>query len=422
MMRKVAALFLFTLVLGGCALLEPAPAPEAVLDSAVSGTEGIAQVNAGGAALEFTTIDGISGERVAGIEVQVAAAGGARMVYAADPSGAHVPVAVPLPGTAAVRRLVMPPATDLGYNITTAAGSIDPLLLEPLGLLDEGQIRNRMRSAGDFAVLIYQYNPDQPLALTNAPLEAYATPFPQVTVLRPPVMEGSGALLVAGIARGSFGSWEHILVDRYLAGRIGQPPATDLSADLDFGWAYPVFEIFPGEAEIALGTDERALLMVNWRSPNPDPPGPWVFFVSTDDEERFSVEPQSFALGPDSPPQEVIVSVNRQGLAAGDYTTTIYIQPFSEAFGVIEQTAQRTLSFAVAEVIPTPTLGPQAEVAFVPTTPREGDVLTVNAAGFTPGEAVLITFEGGAQSFQDSQSTADTEGLFRYQLDLQGVS
>ena len=159
--------------------------------TAVSDSNGAARVSTPSRVYDFQVTSGLSGERLPGVQITVAEAGRISMVHAVDSVGQHLPIAVPLTGESNVRRLVMPPATGLGYNITTASGPLDIDRLTQLGTLTEAELHQQLRSAGDEAVLLYQYNPAQPLALTGASLQAFATLFDDVIILRPGIQDES---------------------------------------------------------------------------------------------------------------------------------------------------------------------------------------------------------------------------------------
>jgi hypothetical protein len=316
----------------------------------------------------------------------------------------------------------MPPAGGLGVNITTAYGALDTSWLDSIGMLSETDLRARLNRSGDEAVLIYFYNPMRPLALTGASLDAFATPFDNVIVLkaRAEASDEPLGLLIVSLDRSAFADWAHINVDRYLAGRIGQAPITDLRTDLAFSWAYPVFDVFPAEENLELQGAVSADLLISWRSRNPDPPSPWSFFV-TSDSEAVVITPDNFPLNPQSPPQTVTVTIDRSGLLPGEYTATLFIQPFSDTFGLIRQTVERTITFTVDETPPTPTPGPITEIVLSPIEPREGDNLSVSAEGFLPGESVLIELVGESRSIRDALPTASETGAFDYTIDLDTV-
>ncbi len=426
-LRRASGLLicLALLALSACDLLplgggRQEPAPQ--IASAVTDVDGLARVDSAAGVIDFQVTSGLTGERLSGVKLSAAVFGSTRLLYAEDPTGVHLPLAVPLTGDATVRRLVMPPRTTFGYNICTAAAPLKLDDLTPLGTLSEDTLRARLGRSPKRAVLIYLYNPARPLALTGAPLEAYTTPIENVTVLRaggePP--DATLGLLVVGMNKDAFDGWSHRVVDRYLAARVGQQPYADLSGDLTLGWAYPVFEVFPAEEALDLGAGEVVTLRVNWRSQNPDPPPPWQFFISAD-SDAVTAEPESFGLEPGVPPQEVTLTVDRSLLAEGEYSVTVFVQPFSEAFGLIEQGIERTLTFTVAEVPPTPTPGPSIDLAISPTDPHEGGKLTVTAEGFTPGEAVLLEFIGAERTISDGLATADDAGNFCYEIDLRNA-
>ena len=396
--------------------------PEPRIATAVTDISGLARVESAAGAMDFQVTSGLTGERLPGIRLSVAVFGSTRLLLASDPTGVHLPVAVPLAGEATVRRLVMPPATVPAYNIATASGPLNLDDLTPLGVLSEEELRERLTRGPDEAVLLYLYNPARPLALTGAALETYATPFEGVFALRAPAEppDATLALVVVGLSEEAYPAWGHRAIDRYLAGRIGQQPDTDLRGDLNFAWSYPVFEVYPPEETLDLGTGETATLRVNWRSRNPDPPPPWSFFVSAE-QDWITVEPQAFGLGPEQTQAEITLTVNREGLPVGEYSVKVFIQPFSETFGLIEQGVEREITFSVEETPPTPTPGPTVGVSLTPDEPREGDVLIVEAGGFEPGETVTLEFTGEERSINDLLPTADEQGNFRYEIDLTTV-
>lgn len=408
--------------MAACGLLPDSATPEPQIASAVTDIEGQARIESASGVIDFEVTSGLSGEKLPGIRIRVAVFGASRLLLASDPTGFHLPFAVPLAGEATVRRLVMPPKPNQNINIATASGPLNLEDLISLGTLSEAEIRERLETGPNEAVLLYLYNPVRPLALTGAGLEAFATPFENVIVLRaggePP--DAGLALIVVGMNQSAYPSWEHLVIDRYLAGRIGQQPDVDLRGDLAFKWSYPVFEVYPPEETINLREGDSATLRVSWRSQNPDPPPPWSFFVSAD-SEIVLVEPVAFGLGPDSPSQEITLTVDRSGLTVGEYSVTIFIQPFSETFGLIEQSVERVLTFTVAEALPTPTSGPSTDITTAPAEPRQGDRLVVDAGGFTPGESVLMEFTGTAHNIRDSLATADENGEFHYEIDLSTV-
>lgn len=415
---------LLAAILGGCDALPfgGQSAPEAQIATAVSNIDGMARLTVTGDVIDFQAVSGLTGERLSGIQFSLAVIGSTRLLHAEDPTGLHLPIAVPLSGDATVRRLVLPPRTATGYNIITVNGSLDPALLTPLGTLSEEALRSHLAAGPDRTVLLYLYNPARPLALTGAALEAYSTPVEGITVLRAPAEppDAGLALVVVPVDSDVYSGWSHIAIDRYLASRVGQPPAADLSGDLDFDWAYPVFEVTPADDPLDLGAGEVVTLRVNWRSANPDPPPPWSFFVSADDDAVL-IEPESFSLQPGEPPREVTLTVSRDGLAEGQYSVTIIIQPFSDTFGLIEQAVERRLTFSVAAQPPTPTPGPNIGLAISPTNPYEGGRLTVNATGFAPNETVLLEFIGAERTISDGLAAADGAGDFTYQIDLRNT-
>jgi hypothetical protein len=420
--RHAAALAALLLLVGcgGLPFLANGPAPiEAQIESGVTDASGFARVESAAGAMDFQVTSALTGERLPGARLKVAVQGSTTMLLASDPTGVHLPVAVPLSGEATVRRLALPAKTAIGYNIATAAGPLDLEQLTLVGTLSEEELQDRLRQGPDEAVLIYLYNPARPLALTGAALETYATPFENVTVLKaggePP--DATLGLIVVGLDRSVYAGWSHRVVDRYLAGRVGQSPDTDLRGDLDFAWAYPVYDVYPPEETLDLGTDSSATLLVNWRSHNPDPPPPWSFFVSAE-QDWITAEPQAFGLSPEQTQSQITLTVNREGLPVGEYSVKVIIQPFSETFGLIEQPVEREIMFTVAEIPPTPTQGPTVGLSLNPTQPREGDLLVVEAGGFDPGEVVTLEFSGEERSINDLLPQADEGGNFRYEIDL----
>jgi len=416
---------LVALALTGCGLLGGSRAPgDAQVAAAVSDTDGLARVESAAGIIDFQVSSGLTGERLAGARLRVAVWGDSRMLYAEDPARQHLPVAVPLDGTPSVRRLVLPPLTAIGYNITTASGALNIADLSPLGTLSEADLRARLNAGPDEAVLIYLYNPNSPLALTGASLEAFAAPFDNVTVLRaagePP--DAALSMVVVGVSHTLFNTWEHREIDRYLATRIGKRPDTDLRGDLAFRWSYPVYQVFPDGDVLQLAEDGTAKVIVSWLSANPNPPPPWSIFLTSNTEEAVTIEPESALLGPDTPSAEFLITVNREALPPGAHSVELYIQPFSETFGLIQQSITRTLDFEVADRPPTPTPGPQVEaLALSPDNPSEGDTLYVEATGFTPREAVLVEMTGANFNFRDALATANDEGAFNYLFDLTTV-
>ncbi|GEM_PF-1437723 len=420
----LTALVISALIVTGCGVLSGARGAADAVASAVSDVDGLARVQGHAGAMDFQVTSGLTGERLPGVEVSIAAQGSIRLLYATDLTGSHLPVAVPLAGETTVRRLVMPPLSGLGYNITTAAPALSTHGLEFFGTLTEAQLRDRLRQGGDRAVLLYLYNPVAPLALTAAALDAYATAFPNVLVLRPGVddLGESLAMVIVALDATAYDTWAHIHVDRYLAGRVGQPAGTDLAGDLAFAWAYPVFDVFPPEATLDLGAGDTVTLQIRWRSQNPDPPPPWSFFVTASDEGMATITPAAFGLGPGQPVQEVAITINRAGLVEGQHTLTVFIQPFSDTFGLIPQAVQREIAFSVSEAQPGPTAGPGVSgLSYTPAAPREGDLLVITAGGFAPGEAVLVDFAGPERTISDRLPTADESGAFEYRIDLATV-
>lgn len=393
---------------------------EGDIASATSDVSGTATIDSEAGSIGFQVLSGLNGERLPGIRVSIAVSGAQRMVYAEDPSGLHVPVSAPLTGESNVRRLIMPPRGSLNYNITTASGTVELRRLKKIGTLTEPQLRDYLKSGGENAALIYLYNPQSPLALTGASLDAYATPYENVTVLMPGVDPDSmTAMVLVGLNEDAFDTWAHLMVDRYLAGRVGQPAASDLSSDLAFAWAYPVFDVFPPEESLDLGTGTSVTFRITWRSQNPDPPPPWSFFISLSEEGRASMTPENFPLGPTTPSQDVTITINREGLSIGEHTITVFVQPFSDSFGMIDQRIEREINFTVAEIPPTPTAGPALEsMEYSPLAPREGDLLSIVANGFAPLEPVVVEFISSDHNITDTQAAAQADGSFTYQIDL----
>jgi hypothetical protein len=414
--------------LAGCrafpSVLGAGAEPEFTIATGVSDMNGLARVESAAGVVDFQVSSGLSGERLTGIRIRLAVSGDTRLLFAEDPTGAHLPVSVPLAGDATVRRLVMPPRTALGYNLTSVAGALNVDALEPLGELSPDAVRDRLRRGPDEAVLLYFYNPERPLALTDAALQAYGTPFENVTVLRAAgePADAELGLVVVPIEHEVYGEWNHRAIDRYLAGRIGQPPAADLLGDLALGWAYPVYDVFPAPDEpLEVGEGDQVTFRVNWRSQNPDPPPPWSFFVSAEDD-WLTVEPETFQLDPQSPPAEVTVTVSREGLEPGEYEGAVLIQPYSDAFGMIEQAMERTVSFTVGQAEPTATAGPSLDnLAVDPSSPREGGRMTVTGQGFEPNEAVVFEFVGPERTITDTLQVADESGVYTYEVDLSNV-
>ncbi len=426
-LSHLAVVVLLSLGLTACGVIALPFGPRqssADIAAGVSDGSGLARVETSAGVIDFQVTSGLTGERLEGIRVRVAVVGNTRLLLAEDPTRNHLPVAVPVTGEATVRRLVMPPLSDTGYNLTSAIGTLNLRDLTKLDTtLDEAAIRDRLNRGPNEAVLLYMYNPARPLALTNAALEVYSTPFPNVSVLRAPgePPDAELALVVASLEHAAYETWSNRNIDRYLAGRIGQPGGTDLRGDLAFRWSYPVYDVFPDDEPLEAGEEETVTLRINWRSQNPDPPPPWSFLVSVD-SEHLTVQPEAFQLGPDSPPAEVQVSINREGLAAGEYDATLFIQPYSEAFGMIEQGFERRMTFTVGQAEPTPTPGPQLEALSIePEEVRVGQEMTVTASGFEPGEPVLFEFIGPEHAIRDTLQLADDQGNFTYLVDLSPV-
>lgn len=398
--------------------------PEFQIASGVSDMNGLARVESAAGVIDFQVSSGLSGERLTGVRIRLAVSGDMRLLFAEDPTGKHLPVSVPLAGDATVRRLVMPPLTGPGYNLASVAGALQVDALDAIGELAPGALHARLERGPDEAVLLYFYNPERPLALTDATLQAYETPFQNVTVLRAAGEPDDAelALVVVPIQYEAYGDWNHRAIDRYLAGRIGQPPSADLRGDLALSWAYPVYDVFPAPDEpLAVGEDEQITFRVNWRSQNPDPPPPWSFFISAE-EDWLAVEPETFQLDPQSPPAEVTVTVNREGLEPGEYEGAVLIQPYSDAFGMIEQAMERTVSFTVGQAAPIATAGPSLDDLSVdPSSPREGGQMTVTGQGFEPGEAVVFEFIGPERTITDTLQVADEAGVYTYVVELDNV-
>ncbi len=393
--------------------------------SATSDENGIARVETSAAIIEFETLSGLTGERLTGVAVEIVEVGNTQFFAANDPEGSHAMVAAPLDAGSTVRRLFLPPLTQQGYNFATATGALDLTTLEEVGLLAEDELRHRLNRGPDQATLIYLYDPTSPLALTNASLEGFAVPgLNGITVLRAPAQQMDAALgyIVVSITEVAFDTWEHRNVDRYMTGRIGQPPVTDLRADLTFGWSYPVFDTFPAGEALSLAADETFTLTIAWRAQYPDPPPPWSFVVTAADPNLLELEPESFALSPGTPPQKVTLRVDRVGLDAGEYQTSIFIQPYSDAFGLVEQTVEQQVTFTVGIAPPTPTAGPSTVLTFAPQQPREGDTVSITAQGFEPNEAILVELLGPGLPISDARPTADPEGVISYSLDLTPVT
>lgn len=389
--------------------------------SGVTDVNGLARIESPAGAMDFQVSSGLTEEKLPGIRVSVAVDRGMRFMLAEDPTGMHLPVAAPVAGDSTIRRLVMPPKSLQGYNIGTAAGDLDWKALQSLGSLTEADVRSRLKGS-DVSVLLHLYNPARPLALTGAALEAYATPFDNVTVLRAggEPADARLALVVVGLRREAVDAWSNLNIDRYLASRVGQPPDLDLRDDLAFRWAYPVFEVFPPDDTLDIGEGDSATLRIGWRSANPDPPPPWSFFISSDNP-ALTVSPENFSLGPDQPPQEVTFTLDRTGLEAGDYSAAVVVQPFADPFGLIEQRVERVVTFTVAQKPPTPTPGPAPDtMTILPDQPRVGDMLEILATGFKPGESIQVEMLGEERSLRDGLPLADALGSFSYQVDLTG--
>ncbi len=394
------------------------------ITTAVSDSDGIARIGSEGGVVDFQVSSGLTGERIPGIRIRVADWGDTRLVFAEDPTGIHLPTAMPLLGDSTLRRLLMPPLTDLGHNVTTASGALTLDDYPSLGLMTEQQLRDYLNRGPDEAVLIYLYNPTNPLALTGADLEVFQTPFDNVLLLRAPgeTSEEAPGMVLVPLSHTRYTTWEHREVDRYLATRIGQQPNTDLNGDLAFNWSYPVFEVFPNDEVLSLDENGQVAITIRWRSLNPNPPPPWGIFLSSDREDGITFEPESALMGPDTASQEFVITVDRTTMPVGEQSLPLYIQPYSETFGLIEQSVTRTISFEVAEAGPTPTSGPTlASLTIDPVDPKEGDTLYIEATGFTPRDAVLVELIGLEYDFRDALPTATSEGAFNYLLDLKPV-
>ena len=144
--------------------------------------------------------------------------------------------------------------------------------------------------------------------------------------------------------------------------------------------------------------------------------------MSASDENIVTFEPDNFPLGPSNPQQEVTVTINRVGLDVGDHSVKLFIQPFSDTFGLINQSLERDLTFQIAEALPTPTPGPSLEgLSITPEQPLEGDLLSVTATGFEAGEPVLLELVGAERTISDALAVADAQGVYTYQIDLSTV-
>ncbi len=409
---------LIALALSACGG-EPGTLADPVIAVGTTDSQGIARVETERGVVDFQVTSGLTGERLAGVRIRVADWADSRMVYAEDPTGQYLAVAAPFGGDSTVRRLVMPPRGTAGANITGADGPLTIENWEPVGTLTEPDLRAELQRGPDEAVLIYLFNPASPLALTGAALEAYRGPFENVIALKAggEPEDAELAMVIVPLGYEVYSTWEHRQVDRYLATRIGQRPQVHLSSDLAFQWSYPAFQVTPGE--ISFNEAGVAEITLVWRSPNPNPPPPWSVFLTTDREGVVTVEPEAVSIGPGTPSATFTLTLDQAALDSGDYEVTIFLQPYSETFGLIEQTVELTTGVTVAQRAPTPTPGPQVEtLTVVPAAPREGDVLTIDATGFTPREAVLLEFVGSDFNVRDALGTADEEGVYHYELDL----
>ncbi len=413
-LARLAAGVLILISLAACGLATP---PAVVAD-----VNGLARIDSGAGAMDFIISSGLTGERLPGARASLAEVGGIRLLYAEDPSGAHLPLAAPIGGQSTVRRITLPPRSVQGYNIATAAGEINVDALAKIGTLTESDLHSHLDAAGDRAVLIYFYNPSRPLALTGASLDAWATPYPNVIVLKaggePP--DAKLALVIVGMERTAYASWANLNVDRYLAARVGQPPDLDTQDDLTFAWAFPVFQVDPPQPTIDAGRKDQTALTITWRSSSPDPPPPWKLFIKSDNPAVVPT-PGEISISPGDPPQTISLAINRTGLKPGEYSATLYVQPFNETTGLIEQRVTRALTFEVITLPPTPTPGPPVKSLEVkPEQPKTGDTLIVTASGFAPGERVLVEFSGPAHRLSDSLPQADATGQIVYRIDLTG--
>jgi hypothetical protein len=131
-------------------------------------------------------------------------------------------------------------------------------------------------------------------------------------VVRPGVDLGEPLALVVV---SSPGNWAHINVDRYLAGRIGQVAAVDLSGVCAFRGPTPS-STSSTRASIDLGAETRrssdALAPQN---PIRRRPGA----SSSPSPTRARVAVVTFSLGPDQPSQ-VAITINRVGLPVGQHS------------------------------------------------------------------------------------------------------
>lgn len=414
---RLACALLCVAAISACSLLSTAP-PFTVAD-----TNGLARVSSGLGAMDFILTSGVTGDKLPGARIALTVTGGTRMIYAEDPTGAHLPLATPIGGEATLRRVILAPRTPQGYNIASAQGDLDPNQLNALGILSEKDLRTRLEAGSERAVLIYFYNPAQPLALTGAALEAYSTPFPNVTVLKAggEPKDAKLGLVIVGLEQTAYDTWANINVDRFIAGRIGQQPETNVADDLTFDWAYPTYSVTPSLPTIDAGLSDSVKLQIGWRTGSPDPPPPWSFTLAADNK-AILFDPLQFDLAEGDQPKEIKVSIRREGLAPGAYSAKITFQPFSAAAGLIDQSTERVITFTVEPQPPTPTAGPPVKSLTVdPETPKVGDTLIINAAGFEPGEAVIVDLIGTQYRQSDSLSTADAQGLLGYKIDLANV-
>jgi hypothetical protein len=393
------------------------------IPAGVADVNGLTRVESPAGVMNFVIVSGLTETPLPGARISLINLSGTTLIYADDPTGLHLPLAAPLLGQSTVRRVMLPPHSVTGYNIASATGSINVDILEAQGTLTEADVRGRLQSGPDHAVLIYLYNPASPLALTSAALDVYATPFENVWVLRPGPEDRATetAMLIVGMERKAYETWSNLPVDRYLSARIGKAPDIDLRDDLAFRWSYPVLRVDPDNSTLEMGAQDTATLTLNWRQVSPDPPPPWSLTTGSD-SPAVTIAPASLLISPQEPPQTLTVSIHRSGLAVGDYTANVFIQPFSEIFGMIDQRIEISVSFNVGESTPTPTQGPQVQsLTLDPTDPITGDVLKIEALGFAPGESVLTEFSGAKYHFADSVGLADARGLYKISLDLETV-
>jgi len=409
---RVITLLLALILLTACSLAAPS--------LVVADVNGLSRIDTGAGSIDFILSSGLTGERLPGARAGLAIVGGVKLLYAEDPTGAHLPLAAPIGGESNVRRIVLPPRSTQGYNIATASGQINLAALNKIGTLTEQEIRDRLATMGDRAVLLYLYNPQRPLALTGAALDVWATPFPNVIVIKaggePP--DATLALVIVGIEQAVYGAWANINVDRYLAARVGQAPDLDTAGDLTFAWAYPVIQVDPPQPSLDAGRKDDVALTLTWRSSNPDPPPPWTLFI-TSDNPAVTPTPAKIVISPGDPAQTILLSIDRKGLAPGIYSATIFIQPFNETVGLIEQRVTRALTFEVVTLPPTPTSGPPVKSLVVePDQPRTGDTLIITVTGFEAGERALVELNGPARRLSDALPQADASGQLVYRVDL----